>query len=189
MVAILERTRFIGGSDEAEAPPAELQDGQPAEPLTLDPDPEPGRKTRRRSKSAVSRATAARQTRTAGRFTSAKAQKAAIADEINAYIKMGTLAWSLRDEPCAMAANEASKAIADSLADLIGRSDWLMDRFTQTTMLADCGKLAHAVWPVIRAMRDHGHFSFGRHEAGEEEMGDGVGIDAARYAPFRPAYS
>lgn len=184
MVAILDRVKFISGDDEPELP--ELPELEGAE--TLDPDPQPGRKTRRKPKRETSRATAARQPRTGGRFTSSKAQRAQVADEIHVYLKLFAATWSISDEHCGGVLNDQARDIAAQTATLIARSEWLMSRFSTTTLLADCIKLLHAVMPVGRALMHHGHLPFGaRPDEGEELSGVPAHAgDWSRYAPFRP---
>jgi hypothetical protein len=191
MTALLDRAEL---TDPAAGELPEL--GEPGAVGELDADPEPGRRPRRRRgllagavagrsssrKSAASKATASTQKRAGGKFVSRAKQVEQMRDEVDAYLKMAALTWSMRDPECATVLNDSSAQIAESLAGLLGRSDWLMERFQQTTMLADVVKLLHALAPLARSVFSH-------HLAGRGDIQEGAPereSSATVYEPWRP---
>lgn len=185
MAAILDRVRFLTG-DPQELPESDTPEDEPT-PVALDPDPEPGRRARRRS--AASKITSARQTRTAGKFVSAKAQRAQIGEELEVYLKMLSMTWSVRDPDCAGVLNDQSKKIASELANLVSRSEWLMQHLATTTLLTDCVKLLHALMPVASALISHGHIpgiGGGRAQDEVEGSDDQPTYFNERYAAYQP---
>lgn len=143
MVGLLERVNFRDRGDPPEADVA-ASVGELGE---LDPDPPPGRKTR--SRSSTRRGGASSKT-----TTTAQAKRQ-ISDEIETYAKMTALAWSIRDEHCGAVLNATSKGIADSLASLVIRSDYLVDKFTTGTLFLDIAKFVHEVAPLVGAVWTH----------------------------------
>lgn len=187
MTALLDRVKFIGGNgggDQGDAPELPPLDLGP-EGLDPDPQPDPGTRSRRAAKSSASAATAATQKRAGGKFVSPAKAQADLADELESYVKMMALTWSLTDEHCAGVLNDTSKAIAGDLAKLLGRSEWVMEKFQTTSLLADCMKLLHHAWPLLRAV--YAHHVAGRPTEQEEEQHDPVTfVDPNAYGPWRP---
>lgn len=189
MTALLERVRFLGGNgggDQGDAPELPALDLGP-DALEPDPQPAPETRSRRASRSAASSATAATQKRTGGKFVSPAKIQQDIADEIDSYLKMIALTWSLTDEHCAGALNETSAAIAGDLAKLAARSEWVMEKFQTTSLLADIMKTLHHLWPLLRAVYAH-HLS-GRGVDQEEEVAPYepvTVVDPNTYGPWRP---
>lgn len=187
MTALLERVKFIGGNGGGEGPNDEPLPGMPEQPEAgpaLDADPEPDKKARRRPRNtgpAAGRPAGRAAPRNAGKFTSRATMVKNMADELDAYAKALALAWSMSDPVCAPVLSEQSRAIADSLAALLGRSDWVMQRFEQTTVLADSFRLLSASLPVLRAVYVHHVAERGREEG---DGHDAVTFDTAEY----PAY-
>lgn len=186
MTGLLERVRFAGGNgaDAPELPPLDLG------PEALDPDPQPDPGTRSRKASAkatASAATAAKQTRTGGRFVSSKQAQKDLADELESYAKLLALTWSLSDETCAAVLNETSAAICADLAALGARSEWVMEKFRSTSLLADLMKLIHHAWPLLRVVYQH-HISGRQTEQEEEVEHEPVTVvDPNTYGPWRPS--
>jgi len=193
MTALLERVKFIGGNSGGEQLGDELPElGTPNGDgaAQLDPDPEPDKKARRRPRNegpaaAKPARSSTSSTRNAGKFTSRATVQRQMSDELNAYAKMVALTWSMTDPECAGVLNEQSTAIAESLASLCARSDWLVERFQTTTMLADVIKLLHAALPLGRAV--YVHHVAGRGQ-GDDEQGahDAVSVADPSYAPYEP---
>lgn len=196
--SLLERVKFIGGGGGAGTPEPETPELFPPGPglPLLEPDPEPAPETRAKAKSAASSATAKSQKRTGGRFVSNKAVQAQIADELDSYAKLLALTWSMTDEHCAGVLNDTSAAIAADLARLIGRSDYLVEKFQTTSLIGDCFKLLHSAFPLIRAIWQH-HASPAARAARDDDEGEPgyepvtvaepTIVDPAGYAPWRPS--
>lgn len=193
MTALLDRVKFIGGregSGGGEPEPAPELPALDLGPDALAPDPQPAPETRSRkaARSAASAATAAKQPRGGGRFVSSRQQQKDLADELESYAKMLALTWSLTDETCASVLNETSAAICADLAALGARSEWVMEKFRSTSLLADCMKLLHHAWPLIRVVYQH-HVS-GRREHDEQreekEHEPVTVVDPNAYGPWRP---
>ncbi len=194
MTALLERVKFLG-SGEPEVPDLDgaAAGGDGAE--LFDPDPAPGAKARRSTgaapatarKSATSKTTAAGQKRTGGKFVSRTTIQNQMAEEIEAYAKMLALTWSMTDEHCAAVLNDTSANIARDLAALAARSDWVVERFQTTSLLADCFKAMHSLFPLLRAV--YAHHIATRGELPDEEMDRVTVADdgLAGYAPWRPS--
>ena len=187
MEALLSRVKFIGGNTGGETPeelpPLDLG------PEALDPDPQPAPETRSRktARAAASAATAAKQPRGGGRFVSPKQAQKDLADELTSYAKLAALTWSLSDEHCAGVLNETSEAICADLAALAGRSEWVMERFRSTSMLADCMKLLHHAWPLLRAVYAHHVAGRRAEQEGQDDDYEPVTVvDPNSYGPWRP---
>lgn len=177
ITGLLERINF---RDEGEPPEADVA----AALSELDQDPEPGRKTpARRGRRTTTRRPAAGGGQPKQR-TAAQVRKD-LTDELEMYAKMGALAYSVRCQQCAGPLDAQSRAIAESLAAMIARSEWLLAQVSRTTLLADIFKLLHALYPFGRALFDHGSHV---HEHDQAEGGTG-GTDwnaYDRYQPYRP---
>ena len=185
MTTLLERVRFLGGDNPEPEVPAVGGDGADL----LDPDPAPGRKTAARpstaAKSAASRKTAAGQTRTGGKFVSSAKVRDQMAEELDAYVKMIALTWSMSDEECAGVLNDTSAQISRDLAAVLSRSDWIVERFQATTLFADCMKLAHSLFPLLRTI--YAHHVANRAQPEEYDREPVTVPDVEGYAPWRPA--
>jgi hypothetical protein len=176
----------MGGRDEPtadapELPPLDLG------PDALDPDPQPAAETRSRraGKQPEAPKPAAKQPRAGGKFVSSKAQVKDLADELDSYAKMLALTWSLSDEHCAGVLNETSAAICADIAALAGRSEWVMEKFRTTSLLGDCFKLLHHLWPLLRAI--NAHHGTGRMPEQEDHEHEPVTVvDPGQYGPWRP---
>lgn len=186
---LLERVKFLGGDGGT----PDVLDELPAldlGPDGLDPDPQPAPETRKKAKSQVSAETAAKQPRAGGKFVSTAKQTQQLADELELWLRMLAATWSITDEPCAGALNATSKVIAEDLARLGARSEWVMDKFQTTSLLGDCAKLAMHSWPLIKAIyRHHGGRAMLDEDQGDEHeavtVEDGP-VDVGRYGPWRP---
>lgn len=194
MTALLERAKLVFSGGE-EVPALGIEDpaaagaepGELGEQLgELDADPEPGRKTRRRSRAAASKATAAKQTRAGGKFTSKATVQKSMAEEIEAMARFVALTWSVSDEHCAAVLNETSASISRDLAALLARSDYLVEKWQATTLFADVVRLGGSSLPLLRAVWAH-HFA-GRRQEQEGEDYEPVAVgQPERYAPYQPA--
>lgn len=103
-----------------------------------------------------------------------------VADELEAYVKMAALTWSLRDEHCAPVLSDQSRAIADSLATILGRNPALLQWVEHTGMIGDWVKLWMAISPVVSAIREHHITKTVKSDDG------GAGVDYTQYAAYRP---
>lgn len=183
MANLLEKADLVDESvDAAGMAPSEV-DG-------LDPDPVPGKRTRRRPrqpKTAPAGRTGStgptRQRRSGGRFASRDQIRTGIQDEINMYTKMLALTWSMSDPECGEALNAASSDIARDLANLCTRSEWIMENFATTSLIGDIARLLHSALPVLRAVYTH-HMGAGRR--GVEPEGDVSGDGYPAYQPYVP---
>ncbi len=188
---LLNRVVFSGGNQGGdEAPALDAPDQLEAPPLEADP--APGQKTRSRSaarKSAASAKTSAGQSRTGGKFVSRASVQKDIADQLNVWMKMFALGWSTTDPECAGVLNDTSKQIADDLASLMSRSEWVRNNFSTSTMIGDAIKAASSVAPLARAVYKH-HLSpearAARHQHTEEGPQDEptAFVDPNAYAPW-----
>lgn len=151
----------------------ELDDEFPAELREeIVPDPTPGKSRSARPARATSPARPA---------VSAAAKKK-VTLELDAYIKMAALAWSIKDQHCGPVLNEQSRAIAESIAELISRNPALVQWVETSGMLTDWAKLAMAIGPVVSAFRQH-HIV---RSVQDDEGGDDA-PDYSRYAAYRPS--
>lgn len=174
LTGLLDRINF---RDEGDPPEADVA----ASLSEMDQDPEPGRKATTTRKRRTTRRAGSSSTSSARSRTPAQVKKDLV-DELTMYAKMFALGWSVRCPVCGGTLDEQSAAIADSTAALIARSDWLLAKVATTTMLADVVKLLHALWPVARAMQQHG-----AHSAHDHQEGGGGGPDWNAYDQY-PAY-
>lgn len=188
MTSLLERVRFLGGDGSGqEAAEPETQELPPL----LDQDPEPASAVRakpRNTRPAAARpASTSRTPRNGGKFQSKAAVEKGVADELNMWLKLMAGMWSLSDEHCAGVLNETSEQIAADMAKLASRSDWLMERFETTSLLADLGKAMVHLAPLVRAMWQH-HGPSARRAEQEEETHDAIPVmDPNAYGPWRPS--
>lgn len=136
----------------------------------LDADPVPAKKAAKKAAGAARR----------GRPTRSDTTRKQLRDEIEMYVKMGGLAWSIRDEVCGPALDEHSAKIADALVDLIMRSDWLVEKAQTTSLLADFFQAGMALYPVVKTIV--AHHARPHHEDG----GAGDAPDWSAYSPYRP---
>jgi len=142
----------------------------------LDPDPEPGRSPRRRS---TTRTTTTRRTKPAvGPKTATPAKvREEIKNEIAVYLKLMAATWGLSCEICGGVADEQVEPMAAGIADMVARSPALVEKFHQTSMLADLIKVLHAAAPIAKAAM--------KHKAEHTHDHEGTGpVDYERYAPY-----
>jgi hypothetical protein len=145
----------------------------------LDPDPEPGRATRRRSTTRAT-STTRRKVAAVGPKTVTPAKiRDEIRTEISVYLKLAAATWGLSCEICGNTADEQVEPMAASLADMICRSPALVEKFHTTSMLADCIKFLHAAAPLAKAAMKH-RAEHQTHEHGE----GGGGVDYERFQPY-----
>jgi hypothetical protein len=185
--SLLDRVRFFGGDGGGPAPDetAELP-ALDLGPDGLDPDPQPAPETRkRRPKSEVSAETAAKQPRAGGKFVSTARQQQQLSDELNMWLKMLAGVWSISDEPCAAVLNATSAQIAEDLAKLGARSEWVMHHFQTTSLLGDAMKLIMHLWPLLRAVWQH-HGSRAEPDEDFEPVEVDGPVDVGQYGPWRP---
>ena len=90
--------------------------------------------------------------------------------QIEAYLQMIALPWSLADSTCAGALSETSNEIANRLADVLAHNPKLLDYITSSGMFADIGKLIIALWPLSKALYSH-------HLAGVGVGDPGINLD------------
>lgn len=186
---LLERVRFLGGNGgdpsgeepTTELPPLDLGPG------ALEPDPQPAPETRKKTKAETSAKTAARQPRAGGKFVSTKAQTQQLSDELEMWLRMLAGVWSMSDEHCAGVLNETSAKIAADLARLGARSEWVMNYFTETSMLGDFMQLIIHLSPLLRAVYAH-HVKAQPSESEYEPVpvADPAPVDLGQYGPWRP---
>jgi len=173
MPSLLERLK---NGDNDDATPVEYADDFPAELADeIVPDPTPGKAKPRGGARASS------PTSPASRRPVSAAVKRRVTDELEAYAKMAALAWSIRDEHCGPILNEQSRAIAESLAELIARNPALVRWVETSGVVGDWMKLWMAIAPVVSAVRAH-HIV--KSVPTEEE---GTGVDYSRYSAYRPS--
>lgn len=196
MTTLLERIRVLGGNDGGQTQELPILDTSPGDGPELEADPAPGEATRTKktaraaAKSQASSATAAKQTRTGGKFVSRSAVQKTMADELDTMLKMLAFTWSLSDEHCAGVLNETSSRIAADLSGLLSRSQWIVERFDGASLLADVIKGLTTITPLVRAVWAH-HGPAARLARQEEEDGLYEPVVVADpgpggYAPWRP---
>lgn len=168
-MALRERLKIVDKSGEEFPEEFDGEDGGDDE-LAADPLPDE-RPVRRKisTKSAPRRAPA--------RPATAKIRKE-VAEEIQAYLEMAALAWSVRDRCCAEVLSDESKKIADKLTDIIARNPRLLAYFRNAGVLGSWVQLYMVCKPVVDSVIAH-HV---RHEIG---TGEENGIDLAAF----PAYT
>lgn len=106
------------------------------------------------------------------------------ADELEAFAKMAALALSVRDEHCGGVLNDQSRAIADSLAELLARNPALMQWVESSGMVGDWLKLWFALQPVVMAFRDHHVLK----RVGDDQGAGGADApDYSQFVPYRGA--
>lgn len=151
-----------------------FSDGEEQGELT--PDPTPGKAPRKRTRAAAKAPTV----RPPAPVSRAVATRN-ISEELQVYAGMIALTVSARgDQVCSAAISAQSKELADALAALIARSDWLMSTVHSGGLIRDIVKVAMAGWPIVAAVRAH---HGGVREGAEGERAD----DLAGFAPYRPA--
>lgn len=170
MSALLDK---LTGTDSPDEIRPDLERDFPADIRDeIAPDPQPGRA---RGAKPSKPAPAARRPVTV-------AVKKRVTDELDAYVKMAALAWSIRDDHCGPVLNEQSRAIAESLAELIARNPALVAWVETSGMIGDWVKLWMAVAPVVSAVREHHVVK----KVDDESAGGAPnGFDPTRYAPYR----
>lgn len=106
--------------------------------------------------------------------------KAAVRDELEGYLQMAALTWSMRCDQCGGALSDQSEVIADRLAAIIVRTPRLLQLFAHGSGIGEYLLLGQALVPVVRVGADH------RNHAAPE-VSDGHEANLSHFAPFRPA--
>jgi hypothetical protein len=185
MPGLLERVRYLGGNGPEQEPRPTIPDDAGE---LLDPDPQPSAAVRDkpRNQRTVAPKTMGR-ARNGGKFVSRDQVQKDLGDELNMWIKLLAATWSLNDEECAGALNETSAVIAADLAKLGARSDWVMEKFTTTSLLGDIAQTFIHAKPFITAVYKHHGPGARVRRAEEEEQYESVPVvDPNAYGPWRP---
>lgn len=146
-------------------------------PAPLSPDPAPGR-ARKPAKATQPKATAAK-ARDASITVSKPQVVAEIAEELQMWLGILAASWALRDPVCAPVLNDQARAIAESVAVLIGRSERLLSLAHGGGLFSDIGRALLAISPVVMVVRAH-HVT----KTAEEPNSDDA---LAGYPPFSGA--
>lgn len=166
MPTLAEKLSLTPSKNTDEIPP-EITDEIPE-------DPAPGQARRRSSNKPQARA------KTPPRKPASLPTKAAVRDELDGYIQMLALGWSMRCDQCGGALSEQSNAIADRLAAIIARTPRLLELFAHGSGIGEYLLLGQALLPVVRTAVDH------RNHA-QEVPTDGYAENLAHFQPYRPA--
>jgi hypothetical protein len=189
MASLLERVRFLGGNGPQQEPSPIVPDDLGE---LLDPDPAPAAavrdKPRNESKILGPKPATPRAPRNGGKFVSRAQVQTDLTNELDMWIKLMAATWSLSDEECAGALNATSRVIAEDLAKLGARSDWVMEKFTTTSLLGDIMKTAIHMKPFLTAVyRHHGPGATERRIEEQESSHYAVPVvDPNAYGPWRP---
>jgi hypothetical protein len=189
MTSLLERVKFFGGDGGAgqEPAPLDVPDDLGGELLDQDPAPAPAiRDKPRNTRTVTSSPRSPKGPRNGGKFVSRTQVQKDVADQVNMWLKLWASMWSLRDEECAGALNQTSAVIAEDLAKLAARSDWIMEHFEGTSLLTDIGMAITHAYPFVKVVWAH-------HGPGAPRLEDEVTHDAIpvvdpnAYGPWRPS--
>jgi hypothetical protein len=142
----------------------------------LEKDPSPGKPTRGGAKMAAPATKTAKPARKPATATVRKQ----VADELHAYLEMAAMTWALRDEHCGGALSDASREIAERLADIVSTNPQLVEWLHTSGLVGNWIALLMACKPVLSAVRAH-HVT--KSVGGE----DGPALDPARFPAYRPA--
>lgn len=171
MASLLERFK----NEDQESPAPDFEDDFPAElrdEIMADPVPGKARGAKPAKPAPVRKPVTA-------------AVRKRVTDELDAYVKMAALAWSIRDDHCGPVLNDQSRAIAEAIAELISRNPAMVAWVETSGVIGDWVKLWMAIAPVVSAVRQH-HIV--RRDQGEESpAAGGDGVDFSRYAAYRPS--
>jgi hypothetical protein len=175
-MSFIDRLNF---REPGEPPQADEHATLSGDPELLDPDPEPGRQ-RRRTSAPRERSTTRRRPAAAAGSKTVTPQKVRdeIRDELTVYLTLAAATWGLSCEVCGDTAEQQVPKIAASMTDMIVRSDYLVEQFHKTSMLADLFKVLHATAPIVKAAAQHK--SHHKHEHGEAPGAN----DFDRFAPY-----
>jgi hypothetical protein len=136
-------------------------------------DPAPGQSRRRVVGKPAGRAKAP------ARKPASLPTKAAVRDELNGYLEMLALGWSMRCETCGDTLDDNAEKIADRLAAIIVRTPRLLELFAGSNTIGEYLLLAQAAFPVVRTAVNHRH-----HVA--PESADAHDTNLAHFQPYRP---
>lgn len=154
-------------------PPKNVDENPPEITDEIPEDPAPGQSRRRSAAKPQARA------KTATRKPAALPTKAAVRDELDGYLTMLALGWSMRCDQCGGALSEQSSAIADRLAAIIVRTPRLLELFAHGSGLGEYILLGQALMPVVRTAVDHRNHG--------QEQDDAHTENLAHFQPYRPA--
>jgi hypothetical protein len=153
--------------------PPKNTDENPSEITDVIPeDPAPGQSRRRAVNKSPGRPKAAPPRR-------ALPTKATVRDELQGYLEMLALGWSMRCDVCGDSLSEQSEKIADRLAAIIVRTPRLLELFAGSNAIGEYVLLAQAAFPVVKTAVQH------RNHAAPETPDDHA-ANLASFAPYRP---
>lgn len=164
MASLTEKLSPIRSKNDGVNPP-EITDEIPE-------DPAPGQSRRRPVKTSAGRGS------TAARKPKALPTKAAVRDELQGYLEMLALGWSMRCDACGGSLSDQSEKIADKLSAIIVRTPRLLEWFASGNAIGDYVLLVQAVFPVAKTAIQH------RQHALPESPDDHANL--AHFAPFSP---
>jgi hypothetical protein len=163
-VALLDKIRGANSGDDMGA---EFLDDLPGELL---PDPPPG-KPARSARSASPKPAPKRVSPTV---------RKQLADEIEAYLILGSGAWSMRDPYCGEVLEKQAHDIALRLAAILGKNAQIVEWLHKTNVIGEWVALGLAIKPVVEAVRDH-------HVTKKVQADDGTEpFDTSPYPAYRP---
>jgi hypothetical protein len=166
-VGLLDKIRDANSGDDFSA---QFSDGKDAD---FEPDPVPG-KPARSSRSAASSPAA----RPAPKKVT-PAIKKQLADEIEAYLLLGSGAWSMRDPYCGEVLERQAREIALRLAAILGKNAQIVAWLHTTGVIGEWVSLALAIQPVLTAIKDH-------HISKKVSSDDEPGPDLSQFPAYRP---
>lgn len=165
MATLAEKLSLTPTKNTEENPP-EITDEIPE-------DPAPGQSRRRPVGKTAGRAKASL------RKPTALPSKTAVRDELQGYLEMLALGWSMRCDVCGGTLSEQSAIIADRLAAIIVRSPRLLALFAGSNTVGEYLLLAQALFPVASTAVQHRN-----HVA--PESADAHADNVSYFAPYRP---
>jgi hypothetical protein len=139
-------------------------------------DPAPGQSRRRPLGKSAGRGKAA------PRKPATLPTKAAVRDELEGYLQMLALGWSMRCDECGGALSDQSKDIADRLAAIIARNPRLLALFAGSNVIGEYILFGQACVPVVKKALQH------RNHAAPEST-DGHDTNLAHFQPYTPGAS
>lgn len=113
-----------------------------------------------------------------------KAQQKEITDELDAFVRLASLAWSVRDPLCGTVLNEQSKQISAALAQVLARNPRLLAMMRGSGWMGDWVALGMAITPVARAVYAH-HLAPADEEI-EHTDGNPSAPQPVEYPPYIP---
>lgn len=102
-----------------------------------------------------------------------------LADEIEAYLLLGSGAWSMRDPYCGEVLEKQAREISVRLAAILGKNAQIVQWLHTSGVIGEWVALALAIKPVVEAIRDH-HIT---KKVGNDEPD---ALDITQYGPYRP---